>query len=342
MLSIPDSSPWPLPCPSLLIEQPSLVAALATYLGSLLRRGERLDFLDEQQQTQVLAAHLERLARYLLWEGAIREIVRAMAMQGIKSIPVKGMVMSELYYPDPGARPFCDLDLLVLDGQLDAARKAVILLGYEPFGVEHPRWKREHTHHLIFSRQGSPTVELHYLLTRELGCEGEIETFFKRATTTMLHDHAVSVLCPEDMLVYQLVHAASHGLVSGVYWALDLALVFRGHRALDQNRIVFDLERRRLKLAGAAALSLACDLFPSMRQEAASLLRRLGSFRSFVARKSVGSRWWVDSSDYPSARSLLVRAIMHERASDLLKSLRKKVMLNLTELKSRLLKRDLQ
>lgn len=67
--------------------------------------------------------------------GAVLQLVslRAIAMladAGIRSVPLKGPLMGEAIYGDPGRRPSSDIDLLVAPGQLRAAVEVVRELGY--------------------------------------------------------------------------------------------------------------------------------------------------------------------------------------------------------------------
>ena len=71
----------------------------------------------------------------------------AAAVEGATSAPailLKGPAISDRLYPDPGLRPYSDLDLIVDRESLDEAKQALIAIGYEErieyrpgFGVTH-------------------------------------------------------------------------------------------------------------------------------------------------------------------------------------------------------------
>ena len=45
--------------------------------------------------------------------GATTELLTALENAGILALPLKGVVLAPVYYPDPGMRPLGDIDILV-------------------------------------------------------------------------------------------------------------------------------------------------------------------------------------------------------------------------------------
>jgi hypothetical protein len=92
-------------------------------------------------------------------QGALLQLVcarimTALAEAGIRSTTLKGSMLGEAIYGDPGRRPSRDIDLLVATEQLSAAAEVVQALGY--------RAPRDHV-----ESDGLPT--LHFALAHERG-----------------------------------------------------------------------------------------------------------------------------------------------------------------------------
>src|SRR4051794_38672622 len=68
----------------------------------------------KRQYQGVLADNMARLVR-------AGEVVDAAAAAGVTLLPVKGVLLADVVYGDPGMRPMVDVDLLVRGEQLAAA-----------------------------------------------------------------------------------------------------------------------------------------------------------------------------------------------------------------------------
>jgi hypothetical protein len=104
-----------------------------------------------------------------------RRAIAILADAGIRSIALKGPLLGEAIYGDPGRRPSSDIDLLVAPEQLRAAVKVIRGLGYGA--------PTDHVHEdglpllhfvLVHERGELPPVELHWRVhwyERSFACE---------------------------------------------------------------------------------------------------------------------------------------------------------------------------
>jgi hypothetical protein len=101
--------------------------------------------------------------RAALHQGIALAAVEALAREGIPAAPLKGALLGEEIYGDPGLRPSADIDLLVSPEDLPRALKLLERRGYEP-SRERP-WMNglPLLHHALEPRQeGLPTIEVHW------------------------------------------------------------------------------------------------------------------------------------------------------------------------------------
>ena len=88
-------------------------------------------FLSTPWLTQQYDLNRQRMARF---HEELHDILALFARHGIEVMPLKGAVLSVLYYDDPACRPMSDLDLLLPPAQLETATQLLTQLGYREEG----------------------------------------------------------------------------------------------------------------------------------------------------------------------------------------------------------------
>jgi hypothetical protein len=206
-----------------------------------------------------LRARFDRLAaaarlRDAALRGSLEEILPALAGAGVIPCALKGPMLADRIYPDPGLRPSSDLDLLVQESALDEATAALEARGFriDP----RPAWRdeRRHGHHLHLARKPGPAVELHFRPAsgfRSSVPGGEVLSRARRHATGA--GSPVLVLAPEDELVSLAVHATRH-LVERQGWLLDLLLLLERYPELDWAAVASRARDWRCSRAVAHAL----------------------------------------------------------------------------------------
>jgi hypothetical protein len=154
--------------------------------------------------------------RAALHERNLKRVIPLLRSEGIEPLLVKGWAMARLY-PEPGMRPYVDLDLCVLPA--DYARAASVLKRGECDDVQ---------------------VDLHDGFGKFY--DRRTDDIFARSRLVRLDDLDVRVLSPEDDLRFICLHLLRHGGVQPL-WLCDVAVLLE--RRLDD----FDWDRC---LAGSA------------------------------------------------------------------------------------------
>src|SRR5262249_50823343 len=129
-------------------------------------------------------------------EQSLRQVIPALRSFGVEPVLVKGWATARLY-PEPGLRPYCDLDLCVSQDQYAAARAALKEL--ETVGA---------------------LIDLHLGFGKFY--ERETDRVFDRTQLIRLGDIDVRVLCPEDDLRFLCLHLLRHGAIRPL-WLADIA-----------------------------------------------------------------------------------------------------------------------
>lgn len=137
-------------------------------------------------------------------------MVQRFTAVGITAIPLKGIDLAVRIYPDPGLRPFEDLDVLIPSHQIDVARTVMLDLGYRvPDALLPVSWIRRFHFHLPFLHPDTRTfVELHWALA-------DGHTLPAAATEQAVRESAATGHLPDDLYaVYLLAHLGKHGCLN--------------------------------------------------------------------------------------------------------------------------------
>jgi hypothetical protein len=167
-----------------------------------------------------------------LHEDRLRAVLALLRSRGVDAILSKGWAVARLY-PEPGLRPYGDLDLCVPPGQESAAEAVLREAGGRAAGVDLHR--------------GIPELE-----------DRTWEEVYRRSRLARLGDGSVRILGPEDQLRLLCLHLLRHGAWRPL-WLCDLGA------ALESGPPDFDWDYclsgdRRLSAWVRCALGLAVRL----------------------------------------------------------------------------------
>lgn len=219
---------------------------------------------------------------------ALEELVGVLGRAGIRVAALKGPVLAERLYAAPGFRPSTDLDVLVPEGDVEGATRALAVLGYEPDRGWIGAYQRRHHHHVTLHRPGGPGVELHFRALAAFGSVLPAEPLLGRARPhRTAAGSEILVLSRDDELLYLCLHAANHRF-ERLGWTNDLLLFLERHPEVDWEEVVRTARRHGM----APALAVA-----------ATRLRRLGAPVPVAASAGL-ARWRLRLVEQVRARAL--------------------------------------
>jgi hypothetical protein len=185
--------------------------------------------------TPIPANAMERLRRMYLQSAGrsvrlYHEIGKALGLLRQAHIPVivlKGAHLAALVYGNIALRPMGDVDVLVHEDDLLRVEAALFGMGYAP-AERHRRIAQDNCHFRYWSPSGELPVEVHWrLLPSMYRLKIDIDGQWQRSRPAIIADVDVSVLCPEDLLLYLCLHTSKHVFEMGLKPFYDICETVR-------------------------------------------------------------------------------------------------------------------
>ena len=185
--------------------------------------------LDREREATALA-NLRKL-------GEFRRLAVDCARQRIPLIPLKGLHLAELVYPDPSLRPMADMDVLVPRDRVADALRVLRAAGY---GAD---IDADSVHALLPERCNvgvaheahGTSIELHWALDEKGGSgPGPLEEIWRDARPGRLGDAETLLLPPHLLLLHVCTHLAyNHAFAFSLRAVCDIDAIVARHPELD-------------------------------------------------------------------------------------------------------------
>jgi len=161
-------------------------------------------------------------------------ILESFEQGGVKTILVKGPVVSLLAYGDPAVRSYVDLDLLVRDAAILPASRILASLGFKADIPEGAILAGKIPGEYLFKlADAQRIVDLHTEKTfRYYPRPMRIEDLFARQRRARLEGREIPALSLEDELVLNCIHGAKH-FWERLMWPADIAAIVARHVEID-------------------------------------------------------------------------------------------------------------
>ncbi len=215
----------------------------------------------------------------------LEPLLEAFNDRGIPLFILKGPALCMTVYPDPGLRPFTDLDLLIRRQDLPAAKEIMPRLGYEL--VSGCYRNPDHLNEQLgcewsYVNQGT-VAEIHWDLLDKLAPYSiDIERFHRKAVKKKVGGKEVLIFSPENQLMHLCLHQYKH------HWEnlreltdIHAVLVEYGD-AMDWEQVLADSAVHGISRCVYYSLRLATDVLGAHAPPA------------FMAdiRAQAGAGWW--------------------------------------------------
>jgi hypothetical protein len=236
---------------------------------------------------------------------ALEAALGALAGRGIRPILLKGVSHAGECYDPPHLRPMRDIDLLVGEAEIDAARTALEAGGFSHDPAGHPPEKYAAHHHIppLFHGPTGLCVEVHHHLMRlPPGFEGfpPMAEILRGARDSRLFPGRAATLEPTFQVLNTCIHI-THGDTIGrrAQNLFDLARTVELHGAgIDWDRLVGHARSRDVArslafplsyLAGEGLASAPAGPLEALRESAGLSRWEIGLLAALVNRYRIGA-----------------------------------------------------
>ncbi len=250
--------------------------------------GTRIVGVPEDVRDTLKVRYLRNLARNAQAAVRLRPLLEAVRDSGSRVLLTKGLRLALTVYPDPGLRPFWDVDFIVRPADWPAVRKILDGQGFEeaaavPLGPGFPDTRPNGLYSPYF-RLRELILEFHFNLLG-LAFPLDVEACFAAARPIQVRGVEVPVLPPELEFCYLCLHAQQHSF-RRLIWLTDIAeMASRG--SLDWDGVYAFCEAHKVRTSVYLALKLAEALWPGCVGR--DVLRRLRP--GALARLALGFFW---------------------------------------------------
>lgn len=202
--------------------------------------------------------------RNLMLNGEMHLLLKELEKEAIPLIGLKGIVMANAVYDNPGLREMNDIDVMVRPEHLERTAEILVDLGYRPTHDYSVDLVLKTEHHLPrFVKKNGAQIELHWNIIRP-GTPWSIDPdeLWKRALPVRIAGHDALMLSWEDMLLHLCVHTSyMHRFVFGLRPFCDIAaFVEQAGPALNWDTLVKRSQIMNWGKGVYLALLLATDL----------------------------------------------------------------------------------
>jgi hypothetical protein len=258
-----------------LADQQGVLPAVAANLQQRARSGsggvqapqEQLAEAFREAQTVLV----RRAAFCLVMRSQLAEVRASFSAAGIPCMVLKGPEFADRLYPNPGLRPFTDIDLLIRPGDKEAARGVLRRAGY----AAAPERDASHAQESWANRQtAGGTVELHWNVVNSPTLRRRISIGFDDLQTVALPGDPFPHPSPSALLLIAAIHAATAHKFDRLQPLCDVAMAARGAAGpldIEWLRAVARKAHASLSLAAACALAGECLGEPACDAVARSL-----------------------------------------------------------------------
>jgi hypothetical protein len=225
-------------------------------------RDGSLHAVPEAARARLWQQVLVNTKRNALLTRRLRELVAALAGEGVRSLPYKGPLLALSAYGNVARRQFTDLDILVSPADVTRCRDVLTRRGYavrcaeEALNTDDLDRRRELQ---LTDEAAGVLVELHWRVAPHWqlprGFAVEFEPLWQRAESITVSGTEIRSLAPDDLLLILCVHATSHQWFR-LQMVADVAWLLHSRRDLDTER----LQRTATRLGAARMLSLGLAL----------------------------------------------------------------------------------
>jgi hypothetical protein len=217
------------------------------------------------------------LFKNVILSTELAKVLSVFSQHGIPVIPLKGTVLAELLYGNPGLRTMVDIDILVKPEELPRASSLLVEMGYKQLSEEpaqtHP------FHGAPYRKEGKFPffLELHWDLDDAKLVSIPRQAIWRRVKTLKLPWGSTLVLSPEDNLLYMSIQLSKQvtqvkvlcdiaALLNKYDGVLDWGYIIESAHSWQIETVVYYSLKRAQDVLGAPVPASLAELKPGAWQ----------------------------------------------------------------------------
>ncbi len=188
--------------------------------------------------------YLQSAARAMRMHHELGKVLGVLRQARIPVIALKGAHLATHVYGNMALRPMGDVDVLVHEDDLMRVEAALLGLGYVP-ADRHRQIAKDKCDFGYGLPNGELFVEVHWnFLPSTYRFKIDLDGQWERSRHAAIAGVEVSVLCPEDLLLYLCLHASKHLFEMGLKPLCDIVETIRCHgKEIDWKQVVLRSEQ---------------------------------------------------------------------------------------------------
>jgi len=206
-------------------------------------------------------AYLENAARNMGLYHKLGKLLEHLRHEDIPVIVLKGAHLAALVYGNIALRPMSDVDILVHQEDVVRVGDKMLEMGYTP--TQQYRQITRYNAHFAYGLPNKELfVEIHWtLLPSVYPFDIDTNGQWERSRSAIIAGVKVSVLCPEDMLLYLCLHASKHIFEMGLKHLCDIFETIRHYgEEIDWRQAQLRIDQWGIGKSAYLTLRLAREL----------------------------------------------------------------------------------
>lgn len=178
------------------------------------------------------SSYYQTAARNMQLFRQLAGVLDLFRQETIPAIVLKGGYLAEHIYGNIGARPMCDIDVLVTEESLSQVEKIMTRLDFVRSG---PKGKGTGVHHHFgyFHKRSQSYFEIHWNLIAPIcGIRVDVHSLWERSRPALVVGRPARAMSAEDQILHLCVHASVHAFEHGLRAICDLSETLRHYLGL--------------------------------------------------------------------------------------------------------------
>ncbi len=225
----------------------------STRLIPLLERNLRRHGLENPWSDRMRGVYRYWWAHNQLLLGRLGVLLRALDMEAVPTLVLKGVGVSARYYGDAGLRPMNDADLMVPRTRVRQVLDLSAGLGLTPEARVDEQFMRMR-HGVSLRDAGGSTIDLHWAIHEDDCRPGIDDRAWETAVPVEVAGVTTRMLAPAPLLLHACAHGSKWAADPGIRWVADSTLIISAGD-IDWDALVREAQERRFVVRVRSCLS---------------------------------------------------------------------------------------